>query len=292
MMFNMLKRIAFFCVLFSIPFFNSCSKDNNDDPAPQGSMTAKLDNTDWSASLTGASILNGSMNISGQSASGEILTITITDDQVGTYPLNAVNAPHVAAYSEAPGANAYTSNGADRAGGYVEVTEINEQDSTISGNFEFLTVRTIDDQEINVTEGQFTGIKYTTSIPGTDNYITCLVDGVSFTPPSVLGFVNSGKLILNGVTTDGSRSIGLNMPENISPGEYSLDAFGEYVGIYNFSLSATSTNAFSSDSGKLTITKHDTGGKEIEGTFEFVGVDYSGANSNVNITAGLFRVKY
>jgi hypothetical protein len=50
--------------------------------------------------------------------------------------------------------------------------------------------------------------------------------------------------------------------------------------------------SFVSSSGTLTITKHDTSAKSVEGTFSFVGESIAEDGSTHTLTAGTFFILY
>ena len=98
----------------------------------------------------------------------------------------------------------------------------------------------------------------------------------------------NGKISIIG-RRGNTENIGIVLPDNILPGTYDLDFFGDYVAIYN--QDSSGNNAFASDSGTVTITTHNVTTKKIVGTFNFVGSSFFSPTTK-NITNGTFDVTY
>ena len=77
------------------------------------------------------------------------------------------------------------------------------------------------------------------------------------------------------------------MPLEVEPGEYEMENFGEYMGLYN----PDANTSLGSQTGKLTIIAHDKTAKRIRGRFEFVGTELLGQKS-ANLTNGFFAISY
>ena len=90
------------------------------------------------------------------------------------------------------------------------------------------------------------------------------------------------KFIITGTSIDG-KLISITVFGTIE-GEYS--DFGEYVGLYKESLSATTEDSYTAISGEVIITDINTTKKEISGTFNFEMIKLGA--SNASITEGKF----
>src|SRR5882724_10075416 len=108
-----------------------------------GDFRAKIDGTAWTAAdnSKSAMILSGVININGTSSDGKMISITLVAQAPGTYTVDA-NSPGVAAYNEpSNGVNiSYSTNQSNDptlSGGSVTITEIDQNNKTISGTFSF-----------------------------------------------------------------------------------------------------------------------------------------------------------
>jgi hypothetical protein len=129
-------------------------------------MVATIDGVSWEAadSTQSAVISQGLVTISGISADGQEISITLNDTVVGLYVLNQTSAS-LAVYAnlDSVGGYAYSTNqGSDtaQAGGTVDVTAIDPVNRTISGIFDFKVFRNSDGTQKDITAGVFYNIPY------------------------------------------------------------------------------------------------------------------------------------
>jgi hypothetical protein len=129
-------------------------------------MVATIDSVTWEAadSTQAATISQGLVTISGISAGGQEISITLNDTVVGLYVLNQTS-PSLAIYANlvSVGSYAYSTNqGSDtaQAGGTVNLTAINTVNKTISGIFSFKVYRNSDGGQKDITAGVFYNIPY------------------------------------------------------------------------------------------------------------------------------------
>jgi hypothetical protein len=130
-------------------------------------MVATIDDSvSWQAadSTQTAIISQGLITISGISADGQEISITLDDTVVGQYTLNQTSTS-LAIYAnlDSVGSYAYSTNqGSDtaQAGGTVTVTAVNLVDRTISGVFNFKVFRNSDGTRKDITAGVFYNIPY------------------------------------------------------------------------------------------------------------------------------------
>ena len=130
-------------------------------------MVATIDSLSWQAadSAISATVAQGFVTISGISADGQEISITLNDTVVGLYVLNQTS-PSLAIYAnlDSVGGYAYSTNqGADtsQAGGTVLVTNIDWVDRTISGTFDFKVYRNSDGSQKDITAGVFYNVPFT-----------------------------------------------------------------------------------------------------------------------------------
>lgn len=283
-------------ILTSVSCRKETSIEHKDGLA--GTFTATIDGVGWIAadSAKGASILQGMINISGISLDNKQLSITLNDTIPGVYQLSQVTAS-LAAYADNDSSNAYafaTNEGHDttQAGGLVTVTEIDRVNKTISGTFSFKVYRDIDNHQKTITEGVFYKLSYTSTLPPANDGVDTMravINGVSWGAQSIVATAFSPQLVINGSLLNGSQAIGLIMPFNIAPGDYTFDFFGlTYIGTYI----PTATSSRVSSGGTLTILENDPSTQRVRGNFQFPAQDPQTLVITDHITAGYFSVKY
>lgn len=262
----------------------------------EGTMTAKVDGTNWTATLPGAFRVNGVINIGGQSQDESIITITMEDKGTGTYTLGK-NTLSAAAYAIDNTGNSisYTSNSDISEGGEVIISDIDEDNKTMSGSFSFMVGRELPMEGTKrLTEGVFDKIPYQTELAplNNGNSLSVVINGelleASTTVASASSLLDNISISANNSPT-GFPSIGLFMPNDVEPGTYEFSFGGDYSGLYN--ASTDPAQAYSADSGELVITKHDTGKKELAGTFHFEATALLDTTV-YQIKEGVFSVTY
>ncbi len=302
-------------LMMTILLIAACSKEisletdnpyNPNNPLPPspievtGEMKAKLEGAQWVANrAAGAARMQGLINITGMSTDKKIFTITLTDSGVHRYILSdlTMNAAALLDSSEAAPMT-YTTNQGNYptdAGGEVRITAIDAQKQTISGTFSFKLFREMDGARKTVTEGSFTNLKYTTTLPpsAASNTFRVKIDGAAWAPASVMGVSvpMMNQIAVNATTANGSKSVGLVFPNNIAPGSYTLDFFGmTYIGQYNPDTNPAHSKA--AVSGTLTILEHNSTTKRIRGNFHFRGEELLNSRSFSDLSEGYFSVKY
>jgi hypothetical protein len=129
-------------------------------------MVATIDGIPWQAadSTQSAIVSQGLVTISGISADGQEISITLNGTLVGLYALNQTS-PTLAIYAnlDSVGGYAYSTNqGSDtsQAGGTVNVTSFDLANRTISGIFDFKVYRNSDGTQKDITAGVFYNIPF------------------------------------------------------------------------------------------------------------------------------------
>jgi hypothetical protein len=278
----------------------SCRKETSIENAVtlSGDFRAQINGVQWIAAdaTKGATMLTGLLNITGISSDNKQLSITLTDTVPGVYVLNQTSSSY-AAYADNDSSDIYafsTNQGSDttQAGGMVNITSIDPVNHTVTGTFSFKVFRDIDGHQKVINSGVFYKLPYVTSLPPASNTdtIQASIDGSKWSAQSIDAESLSGQLILSGSLSDGTQTIGLLMPADITPGKYTL-AFigGTYIGVYNPSPSV----ALASSTGTLTILSNNTLTNRISGNFVFTAVDPLGlSNVSHTVSAGYFNVTY
>ena len=212
------------------------------------SMTAKVDGVDWSADNAGALIQVDRIGISGLAADGSIIILSLEDMGEGNYDLTQESLSAGAYNADSNGSeNTFVSNASEEIG-FVNITELNWQDSTISGIFSFVAARALPAGEVKIEEGKFENLPVKTELTSVNDFNTLevTVDGVLFQPEAVFATKNpfQSGISISGTAAEGIPSVGLFFPDNIETGTYELGTpgFSDYSAQYNISDSTFSVS--------------------------------------------------
>lgn len=303
-----MRRIFPLLLVCGLMIIQGCQQEITDPNANvngvSGDFRAKIEGSQWVAnSIASGSRMNGLINLTGRSLDKKYVTITLTDSGVHNYTLDDINM-NAAAYIDSTLANpiAFTTNqgiNPGDAGGEVRITSIDTVNKRISGTFSFKVFRQMDGLQRSFTEGSFSNIKYTTTLPpsnATDTF-KVKIAGTSWDPHAVNGVVSPAvpplpamiAIVANNATV--TKTVGLMMPANITPGTYTLDFFGgTHVGQYN--PDSDPSHAQASVSGELVIISHNPSTKRIRGTFKFRAEELLDPAVFTEITEGYFHITY
>lgn len=297
-----------FLSVTGIFIFESCQKEidwsTGTPDAVTGDFRAKIDGIQWVAnSAAGAYRIGGLISISGRSSDKKYLTITLTDSGVHRYTLDDMSF-NAASYIDSNLANPinFTTNqgvNPGDAGGTLEITSIDTVKKKISGTFSFKVFRQSDGLQRTMTQGSFTNLSYAITLPptsGTDTF-NVKIAGTLWTPPTVVAVKTpsmpplTSQIVITGTDATGSKAVGLFMPSDIIPGNYTLDFFGgTYIGQYN--PDSNPSNSQASTSGTLTILSHNTTTRRIRGNFNFHAETILPPIQTTELTEGFFSVTY
>lgn len=210
---------SLFGLLITFSFFTlSCGGDEA-SAQENGKMTATVDGKAWKADMVSAIVLQGIFNISGLSDDESSIIMTLDGLQVGEYISDATTA-NALIWQPGSGALGYTSL-AQNAAGEVVITEIDEVDSLVSGTFFFTGEEPSTGNMVEVSEGIFTHVWYTSLTPATpDDFLKTKIDGAEWEAASVTGIMNAGTLTLNGTNSDASKTVALTLPTPPPAGTY------------------------------------------------------------------------
>lgn len=106
---------------------------------------------------------------------------------------------------------------------------------------------------------------------------------------------SNGKIILTASENNSFPSIGITIPNTITPGTYTFSgAFGANIGLYNTGSGQNEQFSAASGTGTLNITSHDTSNDVIQGTFSFTASPNLGNSSGNSyaISQGEFTMNY
>ncbi len=303
----MLKKYRIFFLLIScFAIFTACEKEfsvENSLPggggggggATQGSFRAKIDGVQWTANRgKAASRMSGRISIGGTSSDGKNMVLIVADSGVHNYQFvsTSTNAGAYTDSSLAPIASLATNQWpVDSTYGNVNITTIDEVRKTMSGTFKMYVIRSLDGIKRNITEGVFTDIPYATSLPpssSTDSF-TVKIDGVEFMETSIFGLPAMGNLNFSATNASGA-TIGITVPDTITPGTYALGSVGsQYIGQYN----PNSSTFLVASPGTITVLEHNTTTKRFRATFSFSARPFGGVTpGSAELTAGYISAIY
>ncbi len=149
-----MKKVVY--IIIVILFFAGCKKDEEGNII-WPTMTALIDDDEWSAATRLTILEEGKFIITGTSLDTRSLSITIIGTTEGKYELNLTSAKVAAVYKES--INITTEDAYVSVTGEVNLTDVNNSKKTISGTFSFIMVRNLTNT-INITEGEFKNLTY------------------------------------------------------------------------------------------------------------------------------------
>jgi hypothetical protein len=256
---------------------------------PIAKMTAKIDGVPWTATATDATMESGAMTITGEDDEGRLIDIIVYSNKPGAYLLSK-GRQNVGTYAPDSITKSYYATDANaNTGGIANFAVLDSTNAKMSGQFSFIAARS-DGTIKTITEGTFTNIDYTNTT--LNSAFKAKKNGFEWNPSKVTPSVVGGKIIINAENIDGSK-MQIAMPSNIlaASRSYPLTQNGNYTA--SFTESGFTLVPLVSKANVLTITKHDTKTRILEGTFSFVAKDPAKPKSaGVTITAGVFNITY
>ncbi len=239
------------------------------------SLQAKVDDRLYISNDARAALNeDGSVTIQGFT-DDESLTLHLSGLAEGNFPISE-GSPNFAVYEDM-GGNVYTTN--PNGVGEVTISELNENNKTLSGIFKFNAFLPGIDT-IYVSRGTLYNVSYSGGdIPDPTNAGTfsAKVDGNTFLP-IIISSRNTGNTIITSGNT-ANATIVISVTANVEPGEYTLPRGG-------FSAKYQDANGpETTEDGIITILEHDPTNNTIKGTFSFL-------TNRTEITEGQFDVAY
>ena len=264
----MKKFLFIFLAVFSLI---SCEDIQNNEVALQ----AKVDDRLYISADTRA-VLNddGSLTIQGFTED-ESLTIQLSSLKKGNFEI-AEGRPNYAIFEDFEG-NIYTTK--PNGEGMVTISDLNENNKTISGTFNFNAFLPGIDT-IYVSRGTLHNVPYSSGeIPDPSNAGTfsANVNGNTFIPIIVTARNTGNTIITSGSTAN--ATIAISVTASVEPGDYTLPR-GGFAAKYQ-----DITGPEATAEGLITILDHDLTAKTIKGTFSFL-------TNRSEITEGKFEVAY
>jgi hypothetical protein len=290
--------VALLALLLSL----ACCKKNAVNPSASGSVSFKIDSlaTFTSASAGGVwEPTNSLLNITAKGGRALIVLNLLMPNglKAGTYPFSSTSTAATATFyrpDTLKTSEGYYSNVDTKSFGSLVITSVTA-DSLVTGTFTYSLKDPVSGVVKKLTAGVITKVKIINNksiVSVGSNVFSAKIDGSLFTPTQITALKSSGSLIIGG--SDGTKSVGLNVPETIAAGNYTLSFGTNYTGQFLPSL-AISNGLYiaSAATSKLTILENNTTTKLLRGTFNFKGEDSFGSSTKTYlITEGSFSVKY
>lgn len=300
---NLIKSFLFSVVLVFISFAVSCDIEPYGDEVSEqvnldaGTFQVDFDEQTFKADNTVATVLENVISISGfKTNTGEVIILTVFGNSVGTYQLgitqNQVEVNSVTLISNGDAWSSVTDFMTSQ--GEVTITEIDEENKTITGSF-FFTGHNSEMPSKEFEKGSFTKIPYEATL-GTnngDNTFFAKVDGDEFVEDSIGGALlvlpGTPSTIMITATKNNIQTISISVNANIESGNFTFSTFDPPMGQYNVSLTEGTVSV---EGGELIVTEHDVKNKKIVGTFKFTASPLFGSGKSYEITEGSFSVTY
>ncbi|MBV4356895.1 DUF6252 family protein [Pinibacter aurantiacus] len=308
--------VAFLVTAITLISLTSCQKEvsyelgqngNNNNNNSSGNFTANINGGNWKAAADkqSATIMDGVINLTGISSNGQMMTITLTGDTIGTYDVSFAAAKGFVAFEPdyTKPANVYSSMSSDvatNANGTVTVTSIDTDKKIIKGTFQSKLFNPADGTSYTATEGLFE-LTYFTSLPTDptgpttppatgDAYLKATINGTAWQAKTITAQVILGQIYIAGA--DEHKVFAFTIPPDAKVGSYTYDPFSQLYTTDYSEINGMDAKMYSAESGTLKITQHDPTKKTMTATFEFVGRETFDQVETRQITKGSFFVKY
>lgn len=260
-----------FCLIIVIvTVFASCEnvEDNN------ATIQATIDSVFFKSFDARGNREDGTVILQGLT-NDEVITLYIAGFSNSRFELGGDN-PSYATFEDQFG-NIYSTD--PFGSGFIEVTNRNIGNASISGEFAFQAVLPGIDT-LFVEKGFFYEVPYGGTVDSTNpvnaGSFSAEVDNTSFLPVVVTATSSGNSILIAGTTSN--SSILIRVPVEVENGNYSLPQEG-FRGTYTINATPQESNL-----GNISIISHDTAEKKIRGTFSFQTENYSITNGQFNVT--------
>ncbi|WP_282780165.1 DUF6252 family protein [Phaeodactylibacter xiamenensis] len=273
-----------FPMLLLAMLFTQC-RDDVPTLNPDGSMKAAIDGSSWQADVLEAAYVDGELTLSGSTLDERAIVMgaTIGDLQPQTVAF-LPGSPDGLTYTSVGGARTYVSNTAG-GDGFLRITAVDTAREWISGRFEARCYRLQEGGGVEITEGVFTKVPYTDTLPPIfSSGVRAVIDGATWTSDSVATALSDGQIRVQSLGENG-RQIRFRIPENADHGTYDLDPTGAFSAIFITMQSDT----LSAESGTISIDLLNEDRRRLEGTFNF---EATGSQQVVSLADGRFEINY
>ena len=262
----------FFLLLFvGVLAFSSCENVEDNSTVIQ----AEVDSVFFkSFDAIGTRLEDGSITMQGIT-DNEILTLHITDFQLGTYVLGGAS-QNYATFEDRDGKIYTTSPNGE---GVINLTDRCISCGWLSGDFRFSAILNGLDTTY-VTKGVFFDVSFGTGddddTPNAGSF-SAQIDGTPFTPISVSAVDSGNSLLISGA--EAIKSIIIRVPIDVEVGNYSLPQAGFQASLAEGAVSQNATI------GNISVVTHNVSARTISGSFSFI-------TSQNTVSEGQFNVSY
>jgi hypothetical protein len=274
----------FLPALLSVLLFTQC-RDEGPALNPDGSMKATIDGSSWQADVLEAAYVDGTLTLSGSSLDERAIVMGVAIG--GLQPQTVAflpGSPDGLTYTSVGGARTYVSNTAG-GDGFLRITEADTAQEWVSGRFEARCYRLQESGGVEITEGVFTKVPYTDSLPPIfSSGLRAVIDGATWTSDSITTTLSDGQIQVQSLGENG-RQIHFRIPENADPGTYDLDLGGSFSATYI----TIQGDTLSAESGTLGIDLLDEDRRRLEGAFNF---EATNGQQAVTLADGGFEINY
>jgi hypothetical protein len=267
--------------------FASCSEDDAEKEklATAGKIVGKVDGVSFE--LDGDARVGPTYILIQSVPAAPVLKIFVAKAAaVGTYDATGSDGPSPDAtviYHDEQGMYFSSVTEVGEKVGTVTITEIDKVNQTVSGTFSSKAY-TVEGAVKEITEGSFSKIRY---VDIADNAMTAKVDDAEFTAVQTTAEQAEGKIYVEALANGNASIIILNFNDDITVGPHDIGSlYSEIFAVY------LNDDVFLSTGGTLTITKHDTNSRRIEGTFNFDALLDGSSGEQRTITEGVFSLGY
>ena len=299
-----IKLLAQFFLITTVFTFFSCTTEPidsainlNDFGGSNSSpivFKADFSGNTWNGIEAQAVVSSNSISIGATKADGSTFSILVQGITSGTYLANA----NILAYTPTGSSFGYWSvnmaNPTENTGS-INITNIDTVNKKISGTFAYKGYwsdsSTTSILPVQFTNGVFTNIPYTSSVPVSNDSFFAKVDGTEFVEDQISGSLITNvtgmpdQISLVASKTNGDN-IGLNIVRSLAVGTYNFTGpLGSQVNGTCF-LNSVLYNA---QSGSITITSKTA--TRIKGTFNMVVNNFT-TSATKTVTEGAFDVVY
>ncbi len=320
--------------LLSLTFF-ACDNEPlegefiTDDEGSEGQVqfTALVDGVPFGATSATGLLADGTLFLSGVSATGDVVSIVVQSAGECTYNLGNVSNP-AQFLLNGDVTNPYVSFSGIGGSGTITVSAFDATTSSVTGTFSFIGAREVTDgngdtttETVAVTQGVFSNITYELQ-SGANEAIECDTDegggGDDPTEPDDTFFANvdglefvditietvestiGGEPMINITATNSvGAKIRIDVPQGLGVGTYTFppvsDPISDGTQLYAYFNDGLGGENLTSapESGTITFTQFGTVTGKLEATFSFTGEDPLGVDpSVVAVTEGSFAVDY
>lgn len=285
--FRSLYSLAAICILAG---YASCSDDEESETlvAEPGKLVMRIDGLKTEYTVVSGLFQNGMIAISG-GATGENIQLDVIEGlETGNFVVSggdlAGNSVHFFRAGEAWGSPLM----ATETVGEISVTEVDEINLTVSGNFHCKIKKDGSQETADITAGAFTEIPYATFNTLGAEVFTGKVNGEAFGNLRSTATLRRDDFSFEFFNDD--ASIMIVMPSETGVGEFDFGDVGTtYFAMYVF---PGENKLFGSSSGTLTISSHNPTTRHITGSFSFDGTEWPTGSGTVSVTEASFDIEY